>query len=89
MSTLKTQGTRGHARQLCFALNVWTGINGDVLIGIYLLPQNLDGNTYRIFSEGDLPDLISDLPAAIGLINWFRHDGASAHFIYIVREYLR
>ena len=50
--------TRANAHQQCFTVNVWAGIIGDMLVGPYLLPERLDGNTYRIFLERVLPDLM-------------------------------
>ena len=42
-----------------FTINVWDGINGDVLIIPNLLPEHLDGNTYRIFLENVLSNLMA------------------------------
>ena len=79
--------TRARAHQQRFTVNIWTGIIGDMLIGPYLLPECLDRNTYPIFLERVLPDLMRDVPAATRfLVNiWFQHDGA--HFSYAVGEY--
>lgn len=80
--------TRAHASQRRFSINVWAGIIGDMLIGPYLLPERLDGNTYHTFLERVLPDLMVNVPAATRRNMWFQHDGAPAHFSHSVREYL-
>lgn len=80
--------TRAHAHQKRFTVNVWAGILGDTLLGPYLLPKRLHGDTYRIFLERVLPDLMVGVPAATRRNIWFQHDGAPAHFQNSVRQYL-
>ena len=53
-----------------------------------LPPERLDKNTYCIFLERVLLDLMGDVPAATRQNIWFQQDGAPAHFSYTVREYL-
>ena len=59
-----------------------------MLIGHYLLPECLDRNTYHIFLEKVLPDLMGEDPVTTHRNIWFQHVGAPAHFSYAVREYL-
>ena len=77
-----------HAVQQRFTVNVWVDIIGDTLIGLYLLPERSDGNTYRIILERVLQDLMGDVPADTNRNVWFQHDETPAHFSYAVREYL-
>ncbi len=69
-------------------MNVWAGIVNDFLIGPYLLPTRLNGESYLIFLEQVLPDMLNDVPIAIRNRMWFQHDGAPAHFSTDVRTYL-
>jgi len=41
-----------HHHQHKFSFNIWAGIYGDSLVGPYLLPNRLDGRSYRIFFGG-------------------------------------
>ena len=58
-----------------------------MLIGPYLLRERFDGNTYRIFLERVLPDLMGNVPATIHRNIWFQHNGVLPHFSYAVQEY--
>lgn len=71
-----------------FSLNIWAGIVGDMLIGPHILPNRLNGASYRAFLENDLLDLLDDVPLDIRHIMWYMHDGAPAHFSRAAREYL-
>lgn len=81
-------GTTVRAAQQRFAVNVWTGIVGDCLLGPYLLPSRLDCANYLIFLQTVLPGLMNEVPAVILRRMWFQHDGAPAHFANDVRCYL-
>lgn len=71
-----------------FSINVWAGIVNDFFIGPYLLPTRLNGESYGIFLEQVLPELLQDVPIVIRNRMWFQHDGAPAHFSTDVRTYL-
>ena len=71
-----------------FSLNVWAGIVGDCLIGPFIFPQNLNGDTYLDFLQNHLPELLEDVPLNIRQNLYFMHDGAPPHFRKTVREYL-
>lgn len=80
--------TYPHAHQRRFSINVWAGILGDHLIGPYLLPERLNGKTYLTFLQHVLPDLLNVVPPRIRRVMWFQHDGAPAHYVRDVRNYL-
>lgn len=77
-----------HHHQVRFSVNVWAGIINDSLIGPYILPERLNGQTYLIFLQDVLPELLEDLPINIRRQMWFQHDGAPAHFSNEVRQHL-
>ena len=76
------------AFQQRFSVNLWVGIIGDYLNGLYLLPSVWDGWKYRIFVEEILPKLLENVPTYVRRVMWFQHDGAPAYFANAVRDYL-
>ena len=68
-----------------FCVNVWTGIVDDFLLGPYILPERLNANTYLIFLQNVLPELIHPIPLNIRRNMWFQHDWAPFHFGNAVR----
>lgn len=80
--------TRPHAYQTRFSVNVWAGLLGEHLIGPYLIPDRLTGNTYLNFLRHVLPELLQNLPGHLRRRMWFQHDGAPAHFSREVRAFL-
>lgn len=77
---------RGYQQK--FGVNVWAGILGDHLIGPYVLPNHLNGNSYLVFLRDVLPGLLEDVPLQLRREAWFQHDGCPAHFARTVRGYL-
>ena len=69
-------------------MNVRAGIVNDIFIGPYLLPTQLNGESYFIFLEQALSELLQDVPIAICSRMWSQDDGAPAHFSADVRIYL-
>lgn len=69
-------------------INVWVGIIGQYLIGPFILPRRLNGESYLDFLQNNLPLLLEDLPLEIRRNLWFMHDGAPPHFARAVREHL-
>ena len=76
----------GH--QVRFSLNIWMGILGDRLLGPVVLANRLTGPVYLNFLENKLPELLEDVPLNERSEIWFMHDGAPAHFLIDVRDYL-
>ncbi|XP_046145770.1 uncharacterized protein LOC123989136 [Osmia bicornis bicornis] len=79
---------RTRAGQVRWSFNVWAGICGDFIVGPYLLPDRLDGPSYRVFLEHILPDLAEVIPPEIRRGMFYQHDGAPAHYATNVRAYL-
>lgn len=71
-----------------FSINVWAGVIGDRLIGPYVLPQRINGQTYLAFLQNVLPELLDDVPYGDRLEMWYMHDGAPPHYSISVRDYL-
>ena len=45
-----------------FSLNVWCGVIGDQLIGLYIFPQCLTVDIYANFLQDELPALLENVP---------------------------
>lgn len=61
---------------------------GDHLIDPIILPNRLSGAAYLNFLMYTLPQFLKNMPLAKRLSMWYMHDGAPAHFMRNVREYL-
>jgi hypothetical protein len=48
-----------------FSINMWAGIVGDCLVGLYVLSYCLAGNHYQDFLLHDLPKLLDVVPLAV------------------------
>jgi hypothetical protein len=57
-----------------FSVIVWAGIVGDIVVGLYLLPDRLTAQRYRDFLETLLPGLLEDVPLAVRQHLRFQHD---------------
>ena len=73
--------TRAKHFQREFSINVWCGIVGDFLLGLYEIPSS---RVTFIF----LPTLLKDIPLNLRINLWFMHDGCPVHFERNVRNYL-
>ena len=71
---------RSYWFQRGFAVNIWAGIVHDRLIGPYLLLTSLDEDSYPVFLQVVLPDLLNHVPLPIRRRMWSQHDGALAHY---------
>ena len=60
---------------------MWVGFLDGCVIGPYLFPPNLTGDTYLNFLEHVLHEFLEDVPLHV-------HDGAPPHFTRAVRGYL-
>lgn len=74
--------------QRTFTVNVWAGLLNDSLIGPFILPNRLNGDTYLNFLRNELPILLEDVPLDVRQRMWLLHDGCPAHFSRPVREHL-
>jgi Helix-turn-helix domain (DUF4817) len=71
-----------------WSLNVWAGIVGSCLIGPYFFDGNVNGVSYLVFFENQLPALLEDVPLDVRQRMWLQHDGAPPHYSRIVRTHL-
>ena len=71
-----------------FSVNVWAGIVGDYLVGPYVIPQRINGQTYNNFVENVLSELLEGVPLHVRPKTYFMHDGAPPHFSVDVRRLL-
>ena len=63
---------------------MWAKLLNGQVIGPYILPPNLTGDTYLIFREYKMYGILED-----GHQNmWFRHDGTAPHFTLAVQGHL-
>ena len=78
---------RGYQQK--FRVNVWAGIVGDYLIGLYVLPPRLNAQSYLVFLRDVLPELLEEQLLILLLFNhWFQHDGCPSHYGVDVRRFL-
>jgi hypothetical protein len=80
-------GTGESNYQHLFAINVWCGVNGDQIIGLYIFPQRLTGDIYANFLQHELPALLKNVPLQTRQM-YYHHDGAPPHFTQVVKQYL-
>lgn len=71
-----------------FSLNVWAGIYGEHLVGPYILPPRLTGESYLHFLETTFDAYLDELPLERLRRLWFMHDGAPAHSTREVTDWL-
>ena len=71
---------RSHAFQRRFVINISAGIVQDHLIGLYLLPTRLDGDSGIVFLQEVLPKLLNHVPFHIRRRMWFQNDEVPAHY---------
>ncbi|GFV77623.1 uncharacterized protein TNCV_616431 [Trichonephila clavipes] len=58
------------------------------LLGPYLFPERLLGQSYLVFLNEVLTEFLDDIPLAVIQEHWFQHDGAPAHFCAPVRDFM-
>lgn len=80
-------GTVGSNYQHRFSVNVWCGVIGDQLTGLYIFLQHLRGD-YAKFLQHKLPALLQHVPLQTRRQMYYQHNGAPPHFSQVVRQYL-
>jgi hypothetical protein len=80
--------TRERGHQVHWSTDVWAGINGNCVVGLYLLPDRLNVSAYYVFLQEVLPVLLEDVPLAVRHDMWFQHNGAPAHFSAQTQQHL-
>ena len=68
--------------------NMWLSILGDRLLGPYLLPEELSGQSYLLFLNHVLTEFLHDKPFATISDLWFQHDETPVNFCAPVRDWL-
>jgi hypothetical protein len=59
---------------------MWARTDGDLMVGLHVLPHRLAGNHYQDFLLHVLLKLLEDVPLAVRARMWYMHDGVSAYF---------
>ena len=72
-----------------FCVNLWAEIVDDFLLGPYILLERLNANTYLIFFQNALPELLHPIPLNIRRSMPLQHDWAPPHFGNIVRGHVK
>jgi hypothetical protein len=60
----------------------------DLVIGPYVLPNQLNHENFLTFLQEVLPLLLEDVPLTTRQVMWFQLDGAPAQFARTVRQFL-
>jgi hypothetical protein len=71
--------TRISNEQLRFALNVWSGIFQNSLVGPFFIPCTLTGDAYLNFLQNELENFLDELPLQQRFSMWCMQDGAPPH----------
>ena len=71
-----------------WSVNVWCGILNNRIIGPYFFNQHLNGRSYLLFLQQQLPLLLEEVNLDERQNMWFQQDGAPPHFYREAREYL-
>jgi len=69
-----------------FSINVWCGIIGDQLTGLFILPQHLTGDIYPNFLQDELPALFKNVALQTRWQMYYQHDRAPTHFSQFVGQ---
>jgi hypothetical protein len=75
-----------HDSSSSFAVCVWVGAAGSVLIGTYELQPRLPETSYLQFLSVQLPQLLDDVPFATWQTMWVLHDEAPALFFLLLHS---
>ena len=78
-------GTGESNYQHLFALNVWCGVTGDHLIGLYILPQRPTGGIYTKFCKQTAGTLIENVPLQTCQM-CYQHDRTPPYFSQAASE---
>lgn len=79
---------RNQEFQKQWSINIWIGIMGDHIIGLYFFEENLNAANYLHFLQNDLPNLLIPVDNQVLRIMWFQQDKTSAHKARILKTYL-
>lgn len=71
-----------------FGFNVWCGIIGRRIVGPIIFNNNLTSERYLNLLQGEIEDLLDDIPLNLTANMYFQQDGAPAHNAHIITNYL-
>ena len=74
-----TQTIQERHSQERFSVDVWAGIVGNDLVGLYILPPRLTAVACLQFLNEHLPNLLSDTLVATRRDRWYLQNGAPAY----------
>ena len=74
---LRFENPREIGYQHRWSVNVWYGIIGHQIIGLYFITRWLTGQTHSTFCSETLPVL-----SLIRLTTWYQYDGCPAHYAH-------
>jgi len=77
------QVTRFRNFQVRWKINVWAEIMNTNILGPIILPEILNGASYKNFLTENIPDFLEEIPKII-----FQQDGAGPHNAKVVTDYL-
>ena len=60
-------------------MDVWCGINNDMLIGPAIVEDRMTGDSYLHFLQNHLPEQLEDVPLETRLHMYLQHDGSPIH----------
>ncbi|KAJ8947969.1 hypothetical protein NQ318_021068 [Aromia moschata] len=72
-------------------VNVWAGIIGDNIIGLFFIDGNMNGETYLALLQNDVVPTMANLypaegnPQLPGNAIWFQQDGTPAHYEVLLK----
>ncbi|GFT86126.1 DUF4817 domain-containing protein [Trichonephila clavipes] len=85
----ESNADRNLAASVLFTDEATFSLEGDCLLGPYILPERLIGSAYLTFLQEVLPEMLNDVSMPIRQRIRFQHDGAPAHFSIDVRAHLQ
>jgi hypothetical protein len=80
--------TRLRNFQVRWKINVWAGIIGTNILGPIILPEILNGASYKNMLAENIPDFLEEIPLAERNRIIFQQDGAGPHNARVVTDYL-
>ena len=64
-----------------FSINVWTGVIGNVFLGLHIIEGNFTGLKYLDFLQHNLSQLLNDLTQEQRDNLIFQHDGSPSYYV--------
>lgn len=71
-----------------WSLYVWVGICNGQIIGPHFFENTVNADSYLDLLNNYLPQYLEDVPFNVRARLWFQQDGAPAHYVHIIRQFL-